>query len=136
MRFSSDQHNRDAHSIAQLIETKLIDMENFFNHSQLQKGVNISIVDDFTPQEERDVKEMMQNIYSFLKEFCERYEIKPSQLSLKKEIGFKAAMLLQEIAGTSLSRSGELDALKNEFDEYSARMTEMVNALYLLCKQE
>jgi len=130
MKFSSDKHNRDAHSIAQLVEAKLIDLENFFHEVNLHKGVNISVENDLTVEEEKEVKQMIQNIYELLKTFSERYEIKPIKLSLKKEIGFNAVLLWQEIAGTRLDASGDLDkALKDEFENYVARMTEMVDRL-------
>lgn len=137
MKFSSDKHNRAAHSIAQLVEAKLIDMENFFHFEYLHKGVNISIENDLTQQEETDVRQMMQNIHDLLRDFSVHYEIKPTKLSLKKEIGFKAALLWQEIAGTNLSGAGDVDqALKAEFEHSIVRMTEMVNTLYLLCNQD
>lgn len=137
MKFKSDKHNRDVHSIAQLVEGKLIDMENFFHDYQMHQGVNISVVNDLSPQEEMEVKQLMKNIYNILEQFSEQYEIKPITLSLKKEIGFKAAMLWQEIAGSNLRGTGTLDPeLKEEFQQYITRLTEMVNMLYLTCKQD
>jgi len=137
MKFKSDKHNRDVHSIAQLVEAKLMDMENYFHDAQMHQGVNISVVNDLSPQEEKEVKQLMQNIYHLLRKFSERYEIKPTALSLKKEIGFKAAMLWQEIAGSNLRGTGTLDPeLKEEFEQYTTQLTEMVNMLYLSCKQD
>lgn len=137
MKFKSDKHNRDVHSIAQLVEAKLMDMENYFHDTQMHQGVNISVVNDLSPQEEKDVKQLMNNIYHLLRKFSERYEIKPVALSLKKELGFKAAILWQEIAGSNLRGTGTLDQeLKEEFEQYTTRITEMVNMLYLTCKQD
>lgn len=133
----SDNHKRAIHSLAQMVEAKLIDLEGFFHTSQLHEPVCTSINNDLTRDEEKEIKQIMQKLYALLSNYCQNYEIKRTELSLKKEILFKTAMLWQELAGAdskSLTHSGKLDeGAKEEFETYTTQMTNLVNELYAVC---
>ena len=133
----SDKHKRVIHSLAQMIEAKLIDLEGFFHTSQLHEPVCTSIYNDLTRDEEKEIKQIIQKIYTLLGNYCVNYEIKRTELSLKKEILFKTAMLWQELSGSggkSLTNSGKVDeAAKEEFETYTTQITNLVNELYAVC---
>lgn len=138
MKFQSEKHNRAVRSIAQMVEEKLMDVENVLDNTRTHEPISVSIENDLSQAEENEVREIIGNIYALLRQFTEHYEIGLNRFSAKKELAFKAALLWQEISGAtgrSMDSYGSLDeAQKEEFEQYTTSMTEMVNDLYLICK--
>ncbi|QOI96537.1 MAG: hypothetical protein HRU69_03115 [Flammeovirgaceae bacterium] len=134
MKFSSDSHNRAVRSIAQLMEVKLIELENLLRIPDHQKPISMMWVNDLTTEEVRLIKQTIQELFGVLVQFRDHYEIKPVEISLKRDITFKTALLWQEISGATgknMEGYGSLDkGLKKEFEEYTSRMSALVNTLY------
>lgn len=137
MQEFSDKHKRAIHSLARMVETKLIDLEGFFHTADSHVPVCITMVNDLTRGQEKEINQVIQKLYDLLRDYCAKYEIKRTELSLKKEVLFKSAMLWQELAGAtgkSLEGYGYFDdRAKNEFDLFSTEMTKLVNEIYTIC---
>jgi len=120
------------------MEEKPSGIENLFRVTRQHEPVNVTVTNDLTDDEERFIQQTIQELYEPLGRFCAHYEIRPLEISLKREIAFKTALLWQEISGAtakSMESYGSLDeSLKQEFQQYTSRMTELVNTIYLACK--
>lgn len=86
MQEFSEKHTRSINSLAQMTEAKLIDLKGLFHGSRNHVPVRTTIVNDLNEEEEVVIKQIIQKLNNLLKDYCTRYNVKQTQLRLKKEI--------------------------------------------------
>ncbi len=139
MKNFSDNHNRAIRSLAQMVEGKITDLEGFFHTVKYHNSVAVSIVNDLSNKELEAISRIIENLHDELQQFCAAYQIERAELSLKRELLFKTAMLWQELSGATgknMEGYGHFgENSKKEYDQHTSKMTELVNELYAICNK-
>jgi hypothetical protein len=134
----SENHHRVMSSIAQVAESKLLEMEILFE--KLKTGQNISLQwnNDLTEEQKEKIRSSIRRAYEVLREFQGDFNLSVHEKSLRKTISTQAYFLWEELAGSTAKRLrgyGETeDDMLKEFERYIKQLTDVVNQIIKDCE--
>ncbi|MCL6525009.1 MAG: hypothetical protein K6T34_10170 [Thermoflavifilum sp.] len=127
-------------SLAQLIEEKLVAMEETFTRFQRAPRVHFIYENDLKPETIMDIQEQIRQMYQVLQTFVERYQIPVKTFSLRKQILVQNAFLWEDLENSRSNRisgHGMVDQrVMRELDDFLDQMIQLSNHIQQIVEKD
>jgi hypothetical protein len=126
-------------SLAQLIEEKLLAMEENFIRFQGKVRVHLLYENDLDQEAITQIHQQIELMYAELRHFVDRYQIPSKKFSLRKQILVQNAFLWEDLENSRskhIRGHGAVDErIMQDLDSFLNRMVQLSNQINHVCEK-